>query len=108
MKHYTPPPVASEVIDALRARIKHGGTQAALIKEMRGAGHSLGESIKLVRVLYDVTLGEAKRIVHFSKAWADCRDRNETLHETVVSAAFDLGFHDADSIVREQRSETRR
>ena len=43
----------------------------AILNELRSDGFSPLESIKITRAVLDVSLGEAKAIVHGSPAWAD-------------------------------------
>ena len=45
------------------------------------------ESIKVTRAVLDVSLGEAKRIVHESATWADARASFEELQDSVLSQA---------------------
>jgi len=59
----------------------------AVLARLRADGFSPVESIKVTRAVLDVSLGEAKRIVHESAAWADARASFEELQDSVLSDA---------------------
>ncbi len=59
----------------------------AVLARLRADGFSPVESIKVTRAVLDVSLGEAKRIVHESAAWADARASFEELQDSVHSHA---------------------
>lgn len=61
-----------------------------VLAQLRADGFSPTESIKVTRAVLHVTLGEAKRIVHESAAWADARGEFEQTHDIAASAAADL------------------
>jgi hypothetical protein len=54
--------------------------------QLRSDGFSPVDAIKITRVGRHVGLGEAKRIVHDSSAWADARASFEDLQENAVAA----------------------
>jgi hypothetical protein len=62
----------------------------AVLARLRADGFSPVESIKVTRAVLDVSLGEAKRIVHESAAWADARASFEELQDSVLSDARSL------------------
>ena len=59
----------------------------AVLARLRTDGFSPVESIKVTRAVLGVSLGEAKRIVHGSAAWADARGSFEELQDSVLSHA---------------------
>jgi ribosomal protein L7/L12 len=61
-----------------------------ILAQLRTDAFSPIESIKITRAVLQVSLGEAKRIVHQSTAWADLRAEFEDLHEAAASSAQDL------------------
>ncbi len=61
-----------------------------VLAQLRTDGFSPVESIKVTRAVLHVSLGEAKRIVHFSEAWADAREGFEELHEVAEAVVADL------------------
>jgi ribosomal protein L7/L12 len=62
-----------------------------VLSQLRANGFSVIESIKVTRAVLDVSLGEAKRLVHTSPAWADARLSFDTLHEAAEVAATEAG-----------------
>jgi ribosomal protein L7/L12 len=62
----------------------------AVLARLRADGFSPIESIKVTRAVLDVSLGEAKRIVHESATWADARASFEELQDSVLSDARSL------------------
>lgn len=61
-----------------------------VLAQLRAEGFSPIESIKVTRAVLHVSLGEAKRIVHQSRAWADAREGFDQLHDVAEAAAADL------------------
>jgi len=62
----------------------------SVLDQLRAEGLFPIESIKVTRAVLHVSLGEAKRIVHFSGAWADAREDFEQLHEVAEAVVADL------------------
>jgi hypothetical protein len=58
----------------------------AILRQLRCDGFSPAESIKITRAVLQVSLGDAKAIVHGSTAWADLRDGFEQVHDAVQAA----------------------
>ncbi len=61
-----------------------------VLAQLRAEGFSPIESIKVTRAVLHVSLGEAKRIVHQSRAWEDARDGFDQLHDVAEAAAAEL------------------
>ena len=61
-----------------------------VLAQLRAEGFSPVESIKVTRAVLHVSLGEAKRIVHQSRAWEDARESFDQLHDAAEAAAADL------------------
>jgi ribosomal protein L7/L12 len=59
---------------------------ARVLSQLRADGFSPVESIKVTRAVLNVTLGEAKRIVHNSAAWADALTAFDALQDDAVNA----------------------
>ena len=53
---------------------------------MRARGAEKVECIRTFTKVSDISLGEAKRIVHFSPVWDDRRASDDAFHETAVQA----------------------
>ena len=60
-----------------------------VLVQLRADGFSPIESIKVTRAVLNISLGEAKRIVHDSDAWATARPSFESLHDIAEAAAVD-------------------
>jgi ribosomal protein L7/L12 len=61
-----------------------------VLAQLRADGFSPIESIKVTRAVLHVSLGEAKRIVHQSRAWEDACEGFDQLHDVAEAAAADL------------------
>lgn len=61
-----------------------------VLAQLRAEGFAPIESIKVTRAVLHVSLGEAKRIVHQSRAWADVREDFEKVQDEVATAASQL------------------
>jgi hypothetical protein len=94
MKSYPAPPIDESIIHAMQQLVNSGCRQAELIPAMRDAGLSIIPSIKLLTRFYGLSSSDAKKAVHCSETWADCRKSNEALHETALEAARQLGFEE--------------
>ncbi len=72
--------------------LESGSDVEAVIFAMRKSGLDKIESIKLLRSHGGMSLADGKTAVHLSKAWQDCRESDDALHEQVIRAAEVLGF----------------
>ena len=59
-----------------------------VLQYLRQGGCTKVDSMRVIVELKDLTLDDAKRIVHFSKTWEDIRNRDEEWHEQMLR---DLG-----------------
>jgi hypothetical protein len=57
-----------------------------IIALLRAEGCQKTETIVLMAEALGIALARAKELVHFSASWADVRERDEKLHETLVRA----------------------
>jgi hypothetical protein len=80
----------------LRELLVNDSNLDAALATLRANGASIVECIIAVRSVRGHDLAEAKRVVHFSPAWADMRAQNEQLHAELEAAAreYDDG-HDS-------------
>ena len=69
----------------------------AFLRRLRELGAEKIESIRSVRRLANISLGEAKEVVHFSRTWADRRAADDEFHESVIATC--------DEIMREDKVE---
>lgn len=65
-----------------------------IVASLRAEGFSKIDCIRVAVELLRVPLGEAKRLVHFSAAWADLRQRDETFQSLAVAALAPEGEGD--------------
>ncbi|MFN0091273.1 MAG: hypothetical protein ACKVWR_13555 [Acidimicrobiales bacterium] len=79
----------SQTFTTPQAAISHEEWERVLV-QLRADGFSPIESIKITRAVLRVPLAEAKRIVHFSIAWADARSEFEQIQASVASTANNL------------------
>lgn len=63
--------------------------EGAFLLRLREMGASKIESIKVLREVSGMTLGEAKEAVHFSPAWGDRRASDESFQESAIWAMED-------------------
>ncbi len=54
------------------------------LQYLRQNGCTKVDSMRVIVKLQDLTLDDAKRIVHFSKTWEDVRKRDEELHDQML------------------------
>jgi hypothetical protein len=66
--------------EALRRILAGGTTIDEALAIFRAKGLSIIECILAVQKFRRCDLGEAKKIVHFSSAWADMSDQHEQFH----------------------------
>jgi hypothetical protein len=67
----------------LRAR---GQSVEEVLRQLRDRGASMGDCVRILRQVEGVSLGEAKRIVDESEAWADRRLVNQRLRKAAARA----------------------
>lgn len=60
-----------------------------LVAALRADGFTKIDCIRVAVELLRIPLAEAKRIVHFSPVWIDCRASDDAFHERAVTAATD-------------------
>jgi ribosomal protein L7/L12 len=61
-----------------------------VLAELRNRGASIVDSLKIVRDVEHVSLGQAKAIVDQSLTWADARQHNRELRDAVLEALDDV------------------
>jgi hypothetical protein len=75
-----------EAVELARTLRSQGSSVEDVLSRLRGAGATIIESIKVVRQVEHVRLGDAKEIVHVSDTWADVREANDELHRLALEA----------------------
>ena len=74
------------LLNCARRMLSEGQDLETVISFLRDSGCHKNDSIKIVRQLTGVGLGEAKDIVHFSNTWKDVKERDEAFHEVLEEA----------------------
>ncbi len=78
-------PTEAEAIG--RAMLMDGREIEEVLASWRERDLSILHSIQCLSHIAGMTLGEAKEVVHMSKAWSDSRPQNEKLHEQLEAFA---------------------
>ena len=73
-----------------RRKLADGKTTDEALAELRAAGASMMACIIAVRSFRRCDIGEAKKVVHFSSAWADQREFQDRLHVELEQAAQEI------------------
>lgn len=92
MKTLSVTPIDAQVESRIAQMLKSGTGVEAVILAMRDSGLDKIESVKLLRNYGGMSLADGKTAVHLSKAWQDCRESDDALHEQAIAAADKLGF----------------
>ena len=74
------------LLDHARRMLSEGQDLETIISLLRESGCHKNDSIRIIRELIGVSLGEAKDIVHFSNAWKDVKERDEAFHDVLEEA----------------------
>jgi hypothetical protein len=76
---------------ALGRRLKaEGATTEKLLQAFRSSGVDIIGCMRLLTEINGLSLAEAKKVVHFSEAWADLREEHERFHERLEKAAMEV------------------
>jgi ribosomal protein L7/L12 len=75
------------LVTRARETLSHGGDVEEVLALLRQSGCSKVESIKLLREIAGLGLGEAKRRVHLSETWRDRREADDELHASLERLA---------------------
>jgi hypothetical protein len=71
------------VIQRYRLRVESGVSASTVIRELHDEGFWILESIKLIRSIYSVDLGEAKRLVVNHPVWDEVIEASEPLYDSL-------------------------
>ena len=69
------------MIEEIQNRVNEGLSIESNIKYMYDADTSIMESIKIIRKVYSISLGEAKKLVSTQPCWMETVDKNKPLHD---------------------------
>ncbi|MER5968342.1 hypothetical protein ABT112_01090 [Streptomyces sp. NPDC002055] len=64
-----------------------GKPMESVLRDLRAEGFGMIDCIKAVTRLQSCSLGEAKRTVHLSAAWADRREAHDAFHDELERQA---------------------
>ena len=70
-----------QLLRSARQMQLRGRSVEEILVSLRDEGASAMESIKAMRELLGISLGEAKDLVHHSHAWSDLRGLHEAVHD---------------------------
>ena len=70
-----------------RRKLADGKATDDALAELRASGASIVECMFAVQRFRRCDLAEAKKIVHFSSAWADMREQHDRFHDELERAA---------------------
>lgn len=76
-----------EIIEKYRKRIRSDRTIEEVIEGLHSEGLTITDSMKAVRILYDINLGEAKRLVTAHPIWSSVVRANEPFHDELEKYA---------------------
>lgn len=68
----------------------HAADCEEFLSRLRERGAHKLESIRSLRMLGKMSLGEAKEAVHFSSAWADRRASDDEFHDLLIHACHEM------------------
>ena len=75
-----------DFLDLARGLRSSGVELEEVLAVLRDRGASIVDSLKVVREVEQVTLGQAKALVDQSLTWADARSSNRELRESIIDA----------------------
>jgi len=92
---------SSEMAAIARAmRDREAGIEE-ILEALRDKSPSIIQSIKTIRDVLNLSLQEAKHLVHYSRTWSDMRDPIAELHERAETIAEDYRIiHEPDGSSR--------
>jgi len=73
---------AASLID-VGAMFQAGASRDQVIEKMREVGFDKIDCMLELQSAVGISLGEAKRWVHLSPAWSDCRKADDDFHKTI-------------------------
>lgn len=80
---------AESLLDASRQMLRDGKDVQAILAFARHRGCSKTDAMRLLILLQDISLAEAKQVVHFSGAWKDTKEQDEDFHDLLQRSVED-------------------
>ena len=73
-----------KLIDLAAKQRRRGCSMEEILASLRSEGATIVDSLKVVRVVEDVSLGRAKEIIDSSDTWADMHESNEGIRSLAI------------------------
>ena len=83
-------PLNRAVLEDARELVKAGADVELILLFLRDKGLDQIDSILTIRALMEISNAEAKKLIAFSKAWADRFDSVQELHDKTYKALLEL------------------
>ena len=76
-----------KLVQLTRSMLAEGADMEAVLEALREKSPSVIQAVKVIRETLEVSLAEAKDLVHHSRAWSDMRDELSELHDRAEEAS---------------------
>lgn len=73
----------SSALEVSRTMLSSGASTEEVLAKLRERGCSKIDSIRVLMQITNIPLGEAKRVVHLSKAWEQERETHDAFHKSL-------------------------
>jgi hypothetical protein len=73
-----------QLIDECRKLLESKVDREGLVSYLRGQGCLKLDSMAILRQVLDISLGQAKGLVHCSATWQDVRERDDKFHDILI------------------------
>jgi hypothetical protein len=77
------------LLDASKKMLEDGKDIQAILTLARQNGCSKTDAMRLLMLLRDMSLAEAKQVVHFSEAWKDTKQQDEEFQDRLQNVVED-------------------
>jgi len=101
----TPAGLDPAVVAEARKLIAAGADQQAVMVFLRDRGFTRIPSVFYLRHLYGMNHAEAKTAIHYSLAWADCRETTEEFWDNAEKALDELAAAGEIEMTKKEREE---
>ena len=82
-------------INAVEKMLQSGSGYEAVLQYLRDCKYDQIDSIKVMRSAMKTSMNEAKKLVHYSRTWADRRSAAEAIHEAAFEAIKEMQREDS-------------
>ena len=94
MIYVGPLQVDERIVERAAKMLREPEGLEGLLSWMRSQGEDKIGSMKVLVRVSGMNLGQAKRAVHLSKAWADMRSTDDVVQDSLQQAAQELSYGD--------------